>query len=626
MKSDLSELVGAVAPTTARRCGAALTRTGTRFRVWAPKAKRLDLVLINGDKRRTIAMTPGEDGHFAHDAPGVGAGQRYAFQLDGGPDRADPCSLYQPEGPAGPSEVFAPESFAWTDGDWKGVERRDLVIYEMHVGTFTDAGTFDAAIERLDDLVDLGVTAIEVMPNAQWSGPRNCGYDGVLPYAAQNTHGGPAAFQRFVDAAHAKGLGVILDVVYNHFGPEHNYFREFGPYFTHKYNTPWGDAINFDDRDSDNVRDFVLDNARIWLDAFHCDGLRLDAVHAIFDLGANHILMRIQEVAEDVASETGLPKTIIAESDMSDPRILEERERGGYAIGAQWADDLHHAIHTMITGERRGYYADFGEATHIVEAYNTPFVGAGKFSGTRGRKHGRKPEGLGGDRFIVCIQNHDQVGNRAIGDRLSAIMADDKTHGHAKQRLAACLYLLSPYLPMLWMGEEYGEERPFPFFCSFEGKELADAVRKGRAGEFKDFIDEHHQVPDPLAQETFDSAKLSWHWPDGSPNAGLRQLYKDLIAAGKSWPALRDLEHREARLLDHRGSVIELVRGTGDAQVRCLFNLTDREQPLPAGAGQAAFDSESKRYAGRRDGAPTKALLPFECIVFGPATSKPLRD
>lgn len=615
MKSDSAEIVGAGAPTTARRCGAALTETGTRFRVWAPNAKRVDLVLIDGKNRRTIEMQPGDDGHFAHEVAGVGAGQRYAFKLDGGPERADPCSLFQPEGPAGPSEVYAPESFAWTDGDWKGVERPDLVIYEMHVGTFTDAGTFEGAIDRLDDLVALGITAVEVMPIAQFPGDRNWGYDGVLPYAAQDSYGGPAGFQRFVDAAHSKGLGVILDAVYNHFGPEDCFIREFGPYFTHKYNTPWGDAINYDDRDSDNVRDFVFDNARMWLDAFHCDGLRLDAVHAIYDLGAHHLLKRIQEVAEDVASETGLPKTIIAESDMSDPRLLEERERGGYALGAQWADDLHHAIHAFVTGEQRGYYADFGEAKQVIEALNSPFVGAGEYSKTRGRKHGRRPDGLTGDRFVVCIQNHDQVGNRAIGDRLSAIMADDKLNGHAKQRLAASLMLLSPYLPMLWMGEEYGEERPFPFFCSFHGEELAEAVRKGRAREFKDFLDEGTSVPDPLAVETYESAKLTWSWPTGSPNAGLRQLYVDLIAARKSWPALRDLERRTARMLDDNGQVIELVRGEVADSVRCVFNLTQHEQPVKA-SGKVLFDSESKRYAGKREHDVSKTLLPFECVVF----------
>ncbi len=561
-------------------------------------------------------------GFFQVTKPHVTEGQRYAYRLDGGPERPDPCSLWQPEGVHGPSAVVRPETFPWTDAGWAGVARPDLVFYELHVGTFTPEGTFEAIIPRLAALRELGITAVEMMPVGQFPGTRNWGYDGVQPYAVQNSYGGPHGLQRLVDACHAAGLGVFLDVIYNHFGPEGNYLHEFGPYFTDRYQTPWGAAVNYDGPGCDPVRDFVLDNARMWLEEFHVDGLRLDAVHAIFDLGARHLLRAVKEVADAVARRTGRVKQIVAESDLNDPRLLWPPERGGDGLDAQWSDDFHHAVHAFLTGERRSYYEDFGAARQLAAVLEQPFLYAWDYSPFRGRKHGASPVGLAGDRFIVCLQNHDQIGNRPRGERLNVLLGCP-----ARQRLATSLLLLSPYLPLLFMGEEYGEVHPFPFFCSFGDPQLVQAVREGRRREFAGFI-EPGEVPDPQAPETFAAARLSWSWPEGSPQAGLRRLYGDLLAARRSWPALRDLANRAARLLpDDQGKLLELVRGGRVVQpgrtVHVFANLSGEPQALPptnASSEALLFSSEAARYlGGRADRGRPGELLPYECVAFGPA-------
>jgi maltooligosyltrehalose trehalohydrolase len=601
---------------TQRRCGALeLPDGGIRWRVWAPKAEKAELVLIDGDTRR-IPLLREDGGFFSHAEEQVPDGQRYAYSLNGGPERPDPCSLWQPDGVHGPSAVVRPGRFTWADDSWKGVPLAELVFYELHVGTFTPEGTFEAIIPRLFALRDLGVTAIELMPVAQFPGTRNWGYDGVLPYAAQNTYGGPHGLQRLVDACHSAGLAVFLDVVYNHAGPEGNYLSEFGPYFIDHYKTPWGQAVNFDGPGSDAVRDFVLDNARMWLEAFHLDGLRLDAVHAIYDLGAYHILRALKETAEDVAERRRRPAHIVAESDLNDPRLLLPPERGGHGLDAQWSDDFHHAVHTVLTGERQGYYSDFGETAQLAQVLEQPFLYAGTYSAHRGRKHGAPAGDLSGERFIVCVQNHDQIGNRASGDRLSKLLRTP-----AEQRLAAALLLLSPHLPLLFMGEEYGEENPFPFFCSFGDEELARNVSEGRKREFAAFAWQG-EVPDPQDEATFRSARLSWSWPEGSDRAGLRRLYADLLAARREWPALRDFRKRTARLLPDAGggTVLELTRG---GSLGVYFNLAPTRCVLPdrtvAGC-LLLFSTEAARYRGpRRADDPTNELLPHECLVFGPA-------
>jgi maltooligosyltrehalose trehalohydrolase len=554
-------------------------------------------------------------GYFAHIEPDIPDGQRYLYRLDTGKERPDPDSRWQPDGVCGPSAVFRPDRFGWADRDWAGVPREDLVVYELHVGTFTPEGTFDAVIPRLPALKRLGVTVVEIMPVAQFPGGRNWGYDGVFLSAAQNTYGGPQGLRRLVDACHAHGLAAILDVVYNHFGPEGCYHREFAPYFADRYHTPWGDAVNYDGPDSDAVRDGVLHNARMWLEDFHFDGLRLDAVHAIFDLGPVHLLRELQAVADGVGARRGWPAHLIAESDLNDPRLLLPPDRGGYGLGAQWADDFHHAAHAFLTAERHGYYGEYGTSADLAAVMNEPFLRPGVYSSYRRRRHGARAEGLSGDRFVVCVQNHDQVGNRARGDRLSTLVDP------ARLRLAASLLLFAPHVPLLFMGEEYGETHPFPFFCSFGYPGLVEAVRKGRRQEFAAFAWQG-EVPDPQAEETFRSAVLSWGWEEPR-RAGLRRLYADLLSARRTWPALRDFENRSARVLPG-GQVLELVRGGRAPEpgktVTVYFNLTDRAAPLPAapGRGEAVrFRSELIRYCGSVEKLSAEPLRAFECVAVG---------
>jgi maltooligosyltrehalose trehalohydrolase len=611
-----------------RRCGAlAGPDGGFCWRVWAPSAKTVELVLLDEGRRSSYRMTPEEGGYFRHVEPALGRpaeGQRYAFRLNNGPERPDPASLWQPDGVHQPSAIVLPQRFRWTDQAWKGVRRQDLVIYELHVGTFTPEGTFDAVIPRLASLRDLGVTALEIMPVAQFPGRRNWGYDGTYLYAAQNSYGGPHGFQRLVDACHAAGLAVILDVVYNHLGPEGNYLREFGPYFTDRYRTFWGQALNYDGAGCDPVREFIIDNARMWIEEFHCDGLRLDAVHAIYDFSPDHILAAIQRAGAESRRRHGWPVHIIAESDLNDIRLLLPPERGGYNLDAQWSDDFHHAVHAYFTGERQGYYQDFGRPQDLATVLWQPFLYAGNFSRFRNRSHGAPAGDFPGDRFVVSIQNHDQVGNRARGDRLSKLLPPPA------QRLAASMLLLSPYVPLLFMGEEYGEERPFQFFCSFGDGRLIDNVRKGRRHEFAAFAWQG-EVPDPQHEGTFNASRLTWSWPPNSFHEGMRRLYADLLAARRHWPALQNFTERSARLLGdgNQEAVLELIRGGSEPEpgqtVRIYCNLTRQQHPLSQtiAGDDLLFSSEARYYRGdRQDLGQIDSLLPFECVAIGPASWK----
>jgi maltooligosyltrehalose trehalohydrolase len=609
-----------------RRCGPLPLPDGSLcWRLWAPQARSVDLILIDGPHRRTYPMTGEEHGYYSHTEAGIRDGQRYAYRLGGGPERPDPASLWQPEGVHTASAVFRPERFQWHDRAWTGVRRENLVIYELHVGTFTPEGTFDGIIPRLAGLRELGITAIELMPVAQFPGTRNWGYDGTFLYAAQNSYGGPERLQRLVDACHAAGLAIFLDVVYNHLGPEGNYLREFGPYFADRYRTAWGPAFNYDSGGCDAVRDFVIDNVRMWIEEFHFDGLRLDAVHAIYDFSPHHILQAIKEAADDRARRRAYPAHIIAESDLNDIRLLLPPERGGYGLDAQWSDDFHHAVHAYLTGERHGYYKDFGSVQHLARALEQPFVYTGLYSPHRNRRHGAPSGDLPGDRFVVNIQNHDQVGNRARGDRLSKLLPP------GAQRLAASLLLLSPHLPLVFMGDEYGEEHPFQFFCSFQDGQLIQNVRKGRRAEFASFAWQG-EVPDPQAESTFQASRLTWSWPPGSVHEGMRNLYADLLAARRQWPALHNFTERAVRLLPDadRDRVLELIRGGRQMEagktLRIFFNVTAQQQSLGEALAQGEtllFSSELKRYrGGRQHSGGVSELLPFECVVFGSASWK----
>ena len=602
-------------------CGALIAADGAmEWRVWAPKAKSVDLILFDGGQRKVEPMTPEPHGYFLYRRQAVSDGQRYAYSLDKGPERGDPASRWQPDGVTKPSAVVLPSAFQWTDTDWSGVSREDLVFYELHVGTFTDEGTFDAVIARLPALRELGITAIELMPVGQFPGTRNWGYDGVYIYAPQESYGGPAGLQRLVNACHEQGLACILDVVYNHVGPEGNYLSEFGYYFTDHYRTPWGHAVNYDGPGSEAVRSFVTDNVRMWIKDYHFDGLRLDAVHAIYDFGARHILADIKDAADQAAQGRGYPAHIIAESDLNDVRILLPKDRGGYGLDGQWSDDFHHTVHTILTGERQGYYAASGDPEQLRKVLEDTFALDGCYSQHRDRRHGGPAAGLPGDRFVGCIQNHDQVGNRAVGERLSALVSPPA------QRLAATLLLLAPQLPLLFMGEEYAEEQPFQFFCSFDGEDLIEAVRQGRKREFEAFHAQGAEAPDPQSPSTFERSRLTWQWNDLPHRAGLRRLYTDLLEARRSWPALRNFVERSANL--HRGPdgpvVLELVRGGAKPEVgttlQVFYNLTGFAQTLPLkDVTTLLFSSEDGRYDGERGSASDPMqLLPFECMAFGP--------
>lgn len=524
------------------------------FRVWAPLAQN-EVELCVDDT--SVPMHPADDGWWQVDAPG-GPGSRYAYRVDGADERPDPRSLSQPDGPHARSEVVDLARHRWTDEGWEGIERSDAVIYELHVGTFTDEGTLDAAIERLDHLVDLGVNLIELMPVAAFPGERGWGYDGVSPYAVHQAYGGPAALQRFVDAAHSKGLGVCLDVVYNHLGPSGNYLPVFGPYFTDRHHTPWGWAVNLDGPQSDEVRRYLIDNATMWFRDFHLDALRLDAVHALIDDRAVHFLEELAAQTDSLSDVLGRPLLLIAESDRNDPATVTDRApggEGGQGLHAQWADDVHHTWHVLLTGETQGYYADFADPEAITKIARTPFFHDGTWSSFRQRHHGRPVDGAStpGDRFVVSLQTHDQVGNRATGDRLSHLVSPGRL------AIGAALMLTSPYTPMLFMGEEWGASTKWAYFTDHEEPDLATAVSEGRRKEFA----EHgwsDEVPDPQARSTRDASVLQWQELDEPTHRALLEWYRALISLRREVADLHNpspessrIERSDDLLIVHRG-------------------------------------------------------------------------
>jgi maltooligosyltrehalose trehalohydrolase len=520
------------------RHGPVLHADGTvTFRVWAPNAQ--DVAVVNGADR--FALQPIGDGWFAVRL-GRFTDDRYAFSLDGGDPRPDPASLRQPDGVHEASGLVDRSAFTWSPDEdgWQPTPLASAVIYELHVGTFTPEGTFEAAREHLADLADLGVTHVEVMPVAAFNGPRGWGYDGVAWYAVHEPYGGPEAFAAFVDACHRHGLAVILDVVYNHFGPSGSYHDEFGPYVTARHTTPWGPAINLDDEGADAVRSFIVDNARMWLADFHVDGLRLDAVHALVDGSAVHILERLSATVDRLSEQVGRRLALIAESDRQDPRTVAPRPAGGRGLNAQWLDDLHHALHVAVTGEREGYYTDYTGLPDLATAWTEGFVYGGRRSQFRDRTVGAPlPDHVSARHYIGCIQNHDQIGNRATGDRLTTGVDE------ARVRFAIALLCLSPTVPMLFMGEEYGETRPFQFFTSHPEAWLADAVRAGRREEFAAFTAfAEAEVPDPQAIETFAASTLDRAAAATPAGEDRRRLWHDLLALRRTVRALATGDRR----------------------------------------------------------------------------------
>jgi len=548
---------------------------GHLFEVWAPHAKQVDLVL--GDEQRAERHPMAQaarEGWWELAAQFAGPGTDYAFSLDGGPPRPDPRSRHQPHGVHGPSRVVDPEAFAWTDSAWSGQTAAGAVVYELHVGTFTSEGTFDAAIGRLDHLAQLGADLVEVMPVAAFPGEHGWGYDGVALWAVHEPYGGPEGLRRFVDACHGRGIGVLLDVVYNHLGPSGNYLAEFGPYFTERHHTPWGAAVNLDDAGSDEVRAFLVGNALAWLRDYHLDGLRLDAVHALADTRAVHILEELSEAVDRLATQLSRPLTLIAETDLNDPRIITPRAHGGMGVHAQWNDDFHHALHALLSGERDGYYADFGSIGALAKTLTGAYFHDGTWSSFRGRSHGRPVDTalLPGYRFVGFLQDHDQVGNRALGDRIGGSLSP------GRRRIAAALLLTGPFVPMLFMGEEWGAGTPWQYFTDHQEPELGRSVREGRRREFSRHGWAAEDVPDPQDPATFARSRLDWGEIAAAPHRELLDWYRLLIALRHADPDVADPRLTEVRVaFDEAAGWLAVRRG----RVRVAVNLADRAQPVP---------------------------------------------
>ncbi len=498
--------------------GTALREGEVDFRVWAPFPEKLTLRLWRqGQDAQDFPMhRDGED--FVATAPAT-AGDRYAYLFPDGMAIADPVSRFLPEGVQGPTEILDPEKFSWSDATWRGVELRDYVLYELHVGTFTQEGTFDAAIAKLPYLKQLGITVVEVMPVAACPGSRNWGYDGVSPYAVQANYGGPEGLKRFVNAAHETGLGVMLDVVYNHLGPEGNYLPKFGPYFTSQHKTPWGDAVNYDCEGCEHVRRYVVENALYWIGEYHVDGLRLDAVQTIRDDSPKHVVAELQERVQQLAGELDRSVCVIAETDENDSRYVKLVSDGGYGLNAFWSDDFHHAVHAFFTGERQGYYQDFGDPQQIARALREGYVFQGEQFTFWNKPRGTRAKDVPLPANVICIQNHDQIGNRAKGERLTTLIP------RGARKLAAALLLLAPHTPLLFMGQEYDEAAPFQFFADFQDPALKKAVSEGRRSEFKDF--DFNEVPDPEDPATFQRSKLTW--AKAPENREMLEWYRQLL-------------------------------------------------------------------------------------------------
>jgi maltooligosyltrehalose trehalohydrolase len=550
--------------------------------VWAPNATRVRAVVAGA----VVELRADDDNWWS--GPGVPPGTDYAFLLDDSAEPVpDPASRWQPDGVHGPSRVYDQDAHSWGDAAWPGRALPGAVIYELHIGTFTPGATLDSAIERLDHLVSLGITHVELLPVNAVNGVWNWGYDGVAWYAVHQPYGGPDALKRFVDACHARGLAVVLDVVYNHLGPSGNYLPRFGPYLKPGRNT-WGDLVNVEER---HVRRFIIDNALMWLREFHIDALRLDAVHALQDDSPTHILAELSEEVDALAADLGRPLALIAESDLNDPVMITPRSAGGYGLTAQWDDDVHHALHALLTGETQGYYCDFGSLAVLAKVLTSAFLHDGTYSTFRGRPHGKPVDRAitPGYRFVVCLQNHDQVGNRAVGDRLPELTSAGLL------RVGALLLLSSPFTPMLWMGEEWAASTRWPFFTSHPEPELAEATGKGRLEEFSTHGWDVAQMIDPQDPAAYRSAILDWSEPSAAPHAAVLELYQRLIALRRSEPDLADPDlARVAIDFDEDARWLVMRRGA----LRVVVNLAAAEQNIPVAAAEVLLATDQAELVG----------------------------
>nr|WP_295922526.1 malto-oligosyltrehalose trehalohydrolase [uncultured Dyadobacter sp.] len=567
------------------------TDGNARVLVWAPKAKKVGLELQSSGE--LLDLNAAEYGYWLLHTTALRPGDLYAIRLDGGEPLPDPATRYQPEGVHGASCAFDPHSFTWTDADWQGIPIKSYIIYELHTGTFTPEGTFGGIEQKLDHLEQLGVNAIEIMPVSQFAGERNWGYDGVFPYSVQASYGGPAALQQLVNACHRRGIAVILDMVYNHLGPEGNVLGQFGHYFTDKYHTPWGDAINFDDAWSDAVRQYFVQNALMWFRDFHIDALRLDAVHAIKDFSPVHILQEIHVKTDALSRETGKPYQLIVEMDLNDTRFVKPVAAGGYGMDAQWIDEFHHALRVSSGQEKSGYYADFDPITSLAKSFRDAYVFDGIYSDHRKRKFGMKADGIGGEQFIVFSQNHDHIGNRMLGERTSQLVSFEM------QKLLAGAVFISPFVPLLFMGEEWSESNPFQYFVSHTDEKLAEAVRKGRKSEFAAFHLEG-EAPDPVSPLTFQNSTLQWELPEQEPHQAMLRYYRHWIRLRKSEQVLR--------ACDRDGLSVEAFP---EKELICIQRVGERQHLI----GALNFSKSSQ-----------EVLLPFEHLIWSKliASSDPL--
>lgn len=560
--------------------------------LWAPLANTVDI----GIEGKMLALNKEDRGYWSLTTSDLKPGTNYGFVIDGNDALPDPTSLYQPEGVHSLSSATKINNFRWADHNWQNVKLNDYIIYELHTGTFTADGTFAGIEKKLDYLVDLGITAIEIMPVAQFSGERNWGYDGVFPFAVHNSYGGPVALQKLVDACHQKGLAVVLDVVYNHLGPEGNYLGQYGPYFTEKYKTPWGAAINFDDAWCDGVRQYFIENVLMWFRDFHIDALRMDAVHAIKDFSPKHILQEMKEYVDQLKQATGREHYLIIECDLNDTRFIKPITEGGFGIDAQWTDEFHHALRVAAGQKREGYYADFNGIEHLAKAYVDAYVYDGQYSEERHRSFGVNANGHGGQQFVVFSQNHDQVGNRMLGERTSTLVSFEM------QKLLSGAVMLSPYLPLLFMGEEYSEPNPFFYFVSHTDPDLVEAVRKGRKEEFKNFMNEG-EAPDPQSEATFQQSKLQWDLIKQEPHQTMLNYYKALIKFRKTNAVLKNTNRETIHTTVNQPQQILIVkRWNAGQELLCLFNFSDESQRINlSGNWTLLFDSAAAKWNGPAD-------------------------
>ena len=564
------------------------------FTVWAPFTDKVEVRLVS-PRESILELERDEQGYHQGIVEGVEPGNLYLYRLSDGKECPDPASRFQPQGVHGPSQIVNPD-FSWNDHSWIGLPLRDYIIYELHVGTFTPEGTFEAIIPHLQNLKNLGITAVELMPVAQFPGSRNWGYDGTYPFAVQNSYGGPDGLKHLVNGCHQVGLAVVLDVVYNHLGPEGNYLADFGPYFTDRYRGPWGHPINFDGPYSDEVRRYFIENALHWLVEFHFDGLRLDAVHGILDFSAQPFL---QQLALEVNHSTGSLNRqvyLIPESDLNDTRLIRSRELGGFGLDAQWNDDFHHSLHTLLTGEQTGYYQDFGRLHHLVRAFSEGYVYSGDYSHYRKRSHGNSSRSIAAEQLIVFAQNHDQVGNRAQSERLSQLVSFEA------QKLSAGVVLLSPFIPLLFMGEEYGETAPFYYFVSHSDAGLIEAVRRGRREEFTAFRWEG-EPPDPQGEATFLQCKLDPELRFQGQHEILYRFYGELIRLRRESPPLKVLDkgRLEVTGLEEKKALL-WRRWTEEQQMAAVFHFGKQARsfslPLPEGHWRKQLDSADSIWGG----------------------------